>query len=67
MMHGDVRGSDPGRDAAAFPDLWAAAEGSELAGRVARTRSGPGWPACAAAFWWPSPWSPGAWSRSCLC
>ena len=27
MMHGDVRGSDPGRDAAAFPDPWAAADG----------------------------------------
>jgi hypothetical protein len=27
MMHGDVRGSGPGRDAAAFPDPWAAADG----------------------------------------
>jgi hypothetical protein len=27
MMHGDVRGSDPGRDAAVFPDPWAAADG----------------------------------------
>src|ERR1700722_4420085 len=26
MMHGDVRGSDPGRDSAAFPDPWAAAD-----------------------------------------
>src|ERR1700733_13721835 len=26
MMHGDVRGRDPGRDSAAFPDPWAAAD-----------------------------------------
>jgi hypothetical protein len=30
MMHGDVRGSDPGRDAAAFPDPWAAGDGQRI-------------------------------------
>jgi len=30
MTHGDVRVSDAGRDAAAFPDPWAAADGQRI-------------------------------------